>query len=266
LRSVPDGLDTSKPNVARIYDYLLGGKDNFATDRAAAERMMSLAAPVQQSAIENRRFLRRAVRFVAGEGGIDQFLDIGVGLPTQGAVHEVAHEVNPRARVAYVDYDPVVVLHANALLAERDLSVVAQADVRRPAELLADPVIRKHIDFEKPVAVMLVAVLHFVPDVEDPARIVAAFRDAMAPGSYLVLSHVSNDNLADMSVAAEVKKLYANSSQPMTARSAERIRTFFDGFELLAPGVVPTVDWRPVLGERSAKIVAYGMAGVGRKP
>lgn len=266
MESIPTGLDTSTPNVARIYDYLLGGKDNFAADRAAAERIMSLAPAALRSAVENRRFLGRAVRFVAAETGIDQFLDIGAGLPTQGAVHEVAHEVNPRARVAYVDYDPVVVLHGNALLTERGRSVVVQADVRRPADLLAHPVIREHLDFTRPVAVILVAVLHFVADEEDPAGIVAAFRDAVVPGSYLVLSHVSNDNLADKSVAERVRKLYEDSSERVTARSAAQITRLFDGFDLVEPGLVPTADWRPWNGERAAHaVVDYGMGGVGRK-
>jgi SAM-dependent methyltransferase len=265
VASIPEGLDTSKPNVARVYDYLLGGKDNFAADRAAAQRLVSLAPAVQRSAIENRRFLRRAVRFVA-EAGVDQFLDIGAGLPTQGAVHEIVHEVSPRARVAYVDYDPVVVLHGNVLLTEPGLSVVVQADVRRPAELLRHPVIRQHLDFSRPVAVILVAVLHFVSDEDDPAGIVTAFRDALAPGSYLVLSHVSNDNLADKSVAGHVKKLYENSSEQVTARGAGEIARFFDGFDLLEPGLVPTVEWRPVRGERPVGVIDYGMGGVARKP
>ena len=156
---VPPKIDTTKPNIARIYDYWLGGKDNFEADRVAAEQVLAQMPGQRRSALENRRFLRRAVRFLAGEAGIDQFLDIGVGLPTQGAVHEVAHEVNPSARVAYVDYDPVVVSHGNARLATPDRSVVVQEDIRRPRELLANPVIRGHLDFSRPVALTLLAIL-----------------------------------------------------------------------------------------------------------
>src|ERR1700689_3224578 len=148
-------IDTSTANVARMYDYYLGGKDNFEADRTAAEQVLVRLPGQRRSALENRRFLRRAVGFLAGQAGIDQFLDIGVGLPTQGAVHEVAREINPRSRVAYVDYDPVVVSHGRALLATPDRSVVAREDVRRPQELLANPVIREHLDFGRPIALMV---------------------------------------------------------------------------------------------------------------
>jgi len=149
-------IDTSTANVARMYDYYLGGKDNFEADRIAAEQVLVQLPGQRRSALENRRFLRRAVGFLAGQAGIDQFLDIGVGLPTQGAVHEVAHEINPRSHVAYVDYDPVVVAHANALLATPDQSVVVTEDIRRPRELLANPVIRRHLDFDRPVDLQVV--------------------------------------------------------------------------------------------------------------
>ena len=175
-------IDTSTANVARIYDYWLGGKDNFEADRVAAEKVLTQMPGQRRSAVENRRFLRRAVRFLTAEAGIDQFLDIGVGLPTQGAVHEVAHEINPRSHVAYVDYDPVVVAHGNALLATPDQSVVVQADIRRPDELLANPVIRGHLDFGRPVAILLLAIMHFVTDEDDPAAVAASLRDAAGAG------------------------------------------------------------------------------------
>ena len=180
---VSPNIDTSVANVARMYDYYLGGKDNFEADRVAAEKVLAQMPGQRRSALENRRFLRRAVRFLTAEAGIDQFLDIGVGLPTQGAVHEVAHEIKPRSRVAYVDYDPVVVAHGNALLATPDQSVVVAEDIRRPRELLANPVIRGHLDFDRPIAVLVLAIFHFVPDEDDPAAITACLREALAPGS-----------------------------------------------------------------------------------
>ena len=255
----------SRPNVARMYDYFLGGKDNFAADRAAADKVLALVPAVRRTVVENRRFLRRAVRFLAGEEGIGQFLDIGVGLPTQGAVHEVAQEVNPQARVVYVDYDPVVVSHGKALLAKPDRSIVVQADLRRPAALLSLPAVREHLDFSRPVALLLVAILHFVSDDDDPRGIVAALSDTLAPGSYLVLSHVSNDRFADEEAAERVRELYAKSSEPLWARSREQILRFFDGFELVEPGLVRPCEWRPVTGEAAAGIADFGWGGVGRR-
>ena len=237
-------IDTSTANVARMYDYYLGGKDNFEADRVAAEKVLAQMPGQRRSALENRRFLRRAVRFLTAEAGIDQFLDIGVGLPTQGAVHEVAHEINPRSRVAYVDYDPVVVAHGNALLATPDQSVVVTEDIRRPGELLANPVIRRHLDFDRPVAVLVLAIFHFVPDEDDPAAITACLREALAPGSYLVLTHVCRELLPDKTAAARAKDVYQQAGQPIQARTTEEIRGFFGDFELVEPGLVPKHAWR----------------------
>ena len=215
-------IDTSTANVARMYDYWLGGKDNFEADRVAAEKVLAQMPGQRRSALENRRFLRRAVGFLTAEAGIDQFLDIGVGLPTQGAVHEVAHEINPRSHVAYVDYDPVVVAHGNALLATPDQSVVVQADIRRPGELLANPVIRGHLDFGRPVAVLLLAIMHFVTDEDDPAAVAAALRDALAPGSYLVLTTICQELLPDKAAAARAKDVYQKGRQADHRRAARR--------------------------------------------
>jgi hypothetical protein len=244
---VPQQIDTTKPNIARIYDYWLGGKDHFEADRVAAEQVLAQMPGQRRSALENRRFLRRAVRFLA-EAGIGQFLDIGVGLPTQGAVHEVAHEVNPDARVAYVDYDPVVVAHGNALLTTTDRSVVAQEDIRRPRQLLANPVIRGHLDFSRPVALILLAVLHFVPDEDDPGAITAVLRDALAPGSYLVLTHICQERLPDKAAARRAMKVYEQAGERILPRTTEQIRGFFGDFELVEPGLVPKHQWRPAAG------------------
>ena len=259
-------IDTGTPNVARIYDYWLGGKDNFEADRVAAEQILLQMPGQRRSALENRRFLRRAVRFLAGEAGIDQFLDIGVGLPTQGAVHEVAHELNPRARVAYVDYDPVVVSHGNALLATPNLSVVVLEDLRRPRELLASPVIREHLDLSRPVAVILSAIMHFVADEDDPDAITAVLRAALAPGSYLVISHICEELLPDKAAAQRAMKIYEQASERIRPRSSKRIRGFFGDFELVEPGLVAKHAWRPVTGVAPSDPTDISLGGVARKP
>lgn len=263
-RQLPKSIDVTVPNVARVYDYLLDGKDNFESDRRAAEHLISLVPGVRETVAENRQFLRRAVRYLAQDAGIDQFLDVGVGLPTRGAVHEVAHEVNPAARVAYVDYDPVVVLHGGVLLTKPDKSIVARGDVRDPAALLADPVIRQHLDFSRPVAVILLAILHFVADADDPYGIVATLRDALPAGSYLVLEHVSVDEIpAD--VVERAVALYSQASEPLMPRTKEQVARFFDGFDLVEPGIVREYAWRPDPFTDVAGKLSLGWAGVGRK-
>jgi len=262
---IPKGLDVSVPNVARMYDYFLGGKDNFEADRIAAEEVLALMPGQRRSALENRRFLRRVVRYLTAEAGVDQFLDIGVGLPTQGAVHEVAHEVNPEVRVGYVDYDSVVVRHGEALLVKRDLSVVVEADLRRPGELLADPVLRQHLDFGRPVAVILLAVLHFVAEESDPGSIVARLRDALVPGSYLVISHIGRELLPDQAAAERAMKVYERASEPILPRPRGRILGFFGDFELVEPGLVPKHQWRPVTGEAGTVTADISWGGVARK-
>ena len=262
---VSPNLDTSTANVARMYDYYLGGKDNFEADRVAARKVLTQLPGQRRSALENRRFLRRAVGFLAGQAGIDQFLDIGVGLPTQGAVHEVAHEINPRSHVAYVDYDPAVVAHANALLATPDQSVVVAEDIRRPRELLANPVILGHLDFDRPIAVLVLAIFHFVRDEDDPAAITACLREALAPGSYLMLTHVCQELLPDKAAAARAKDVYQQAGQPIQPRSTEEIRGFFGDFELVEPGLVPKHAWRPETGPAVADPTDISLGGVARK-
>jgi len=255
----------SVPNVARMYDYFLGGKDNFEADRIAAEEVLALMPGQRRSALENRRFLRRVVRYLTAEAGVDQFLDIGVGLPTQGAVHEVAHEINPQVRVGYVDYDSVVVRHGQALLTKRDKSVVVAADLRRPGELLADPVLCQHLDFGRPVAVILLAVLHFVAEDYDPDGIVARMRDALVPGSYLVISHIGRELLPDQAAAERAMKVYERASEPILPRPRDRIIGFFGDFELVEPGLVPKHQWRPVTGEAATVTGDISWGGVARK-
>ncbi len=188
-------IDTSVPNVARIYDYLLDGKDNFAGDRAAARQLLRLVPEVAQVAADNRGFLQRAVKFLAAEAGIRQFIDIGTGLPTRGNVHEIAQRWRPASRVLYVDKDPVVVVHAQALLADNSTAIAISRDLRQPRTILGHPASQALMDFREPIAVLLVAILHFIGDDEKPYDIVEEIMDAMPSGSYLVISHGTADNV-----------------------------------------------------------------------
>ncbi len=219
---------------------------------------------LRQSVVENRRFIRRVVTFLAAEAGIDQFLDIGAGLPTRDPVHQVALEASPRARAVYVDYDSVVVAHGSALLAVPDQSVMVQADLRRPGELLAHPDVRGFLDFSRPVAVMLIAVLHFVPDSDDPYGIVAALRDGLAPGSYLAMVHLSGD-FVEQNVAVQAVSVYEQASMRLRPRSKAEVLRFFDGFELVPPGLVPKHEWRPDDGGPGYRTSNVSWGAVGRK-
>jgi hypothetical protein len=259
------GLDVTVPNVARMYDYYLGGANNFEADRAAAEKVLALVPGLRRSALENRRFLRRVVRMLAGDAGISQFLDIGAGLPTQGAVHEVAREVNPRARIVYADYDPVVVAHGRVLLTEAGQGIMVRADVRRPADLLAMPEIRAHLDLTAPVAIMLFATLHFVPDADGPAGIVACLREAAAPGSFLAISHIGTEFFPDREALARAVAVYEKASERVWPRTRDQILGFFDGFDLLDPGLVPKHQWRPDAGTSADGTPNIQWGGVGRK-
>ncbi|RJL36177.1 SAM-dependent methyltransferase [Bailinhaonella thermotolerans] len=256
------GFDVTRPNAARIYDYLLGGKDNFAADRQAAERMMAFMPEARRIARANRAFLGRAVRFCASRG-IRQFLDLGSGLPTQDNVHQVAAAVDPACRVVYVDFDPVVVQHAHALLEDADVGVVA-ADARDPEAVLASAPVRRLLDLSRPVAVLAVALLHFVPDEEDPAALVARFAEAMAPGSALVMTHACPD-LMDPEAFAEALAVYNRGATPIHPRGRERIAALFSGFELVDPGLVEVSQWRPDRPEDSEPADAQIIGGVGLK-
>jgi predicted O-methyltransferase YrrM len=260
------------PNAARIYDYLLGGKDNFAADRAAAEQLLEVAPGAAITVRENRRFLRRAVRYLAEEAGIRQFLDIGTGMPTQGNVHEIAQDVSRDARVCYVDYDPVVVSHAMALLATNENVAAIHGDLSHPLDIFENPRLRKLIDFNEPVAILLVAILHFVDDSKSPYRQVDQLKSAMSSGSYLVISHVTDDGVPD-DVSRDAQRIYKNSSASIIPRSRDEIIRFFDGLDLVEPGVVDASEWRPDLPSGELPLVPgsgpshpLGYGGVGRKP
>jgi len=255
-------FDSNTPSTARMYDYYLGGKDNFAVDREAAEKVLATAPEIRAVAIANRAFLGRVVRFLAGEG-IRQFIDIGTGLPTRGNVHEAAQGAAPYARVVCVDHDPVVCVHARALLGNTGDVAVVEAAMEQPADILADPAVRQLVDFSKPVAVLFFSVLHFATDA---APIVAAFRDVMVPGSYMALSHgVTSQVPGGSDKASEVKQVYGTSNSPGGAfRTEAEILELFSGFELADPGLVPLADWRasapaPDIGR------TWLLGGVGRR-
>jgi S-adenosyl methyltransferase len=262
----PAGVDPTTPSVARIYDYLLGGKDNFEVDRAAAARFVELVPEVPRIAKANRQFLARSVRFLA-EAGVRQFIDLGAGLPTSPNVHEVARQVIPDARVVYVDHDPVVLTYGNALLATDDGVTVVKGDVREPAEVLGHPDLVRLIDFSEPVAVLILAVLHFVSDEENPGQIVAGYRDRLPSGGYLVISAGSSDDALEVDSAANerLQELYRSAGTPIVGRSREEMLEFFAGCELEEPGLVQLAQWRPANWAEARTTRIHMLAGVGRK-
>jgi SAM-dependent methyltransferase len=257
------GLDVTVPNVARIYDFILGGKDNFEADRAAAAQILAVIPGGSGPARMNRAFLflGRVVHFLAAERGIRQFLDIGSGLPTASNVHEIAKAADPDARVVYVDNDPVVVVHTQAILEDRAKGVAAvRGDLRDPAGIIASPEVRELIDFSQPVAVLMFAVLHFVADADDPHALLSGFRDVLAPGSALALSHITDENI-DEEAAQAGRAVYQSASAPITPRSRARIEGLFDGLDLLPPGVVGISHW-PAPDPGGAALHFYGGVAV----
>jgi O-methyltransferase involved in polyketide biosynthesis len=245
-----------------MYDYFLAGKDNFAADRAAAEEVIERFPLTREIARANRAFLGRAVRFLAGEAGIDQFLDIGAGLPTQDNVHQVAQRVRSGARVVYVDRDPVVLTHAHAILVRDAQTSAIEGDVRKPANIWSNPELRELLDVSRPVAILLVAVLHFVREDEGVYAAVRTLVDALAPGSYVVISHV--EHRPELEEAATV---YQRANAPAVLRSVEEISGFFDELTMVEPGLVNVRQWRPdvvVLDKRLDPDVPF-FGGVGVK-
>jgi SAM-dependent methyltransferase len=261
----PPDVDIRTPNMARMYDYALGGKDNFASDREAVQNLFRLAPENAYVPKANRQFLGKAVHFAA-EQGIRQFLDLGAGLPSQGSTHEVARLVQPDAHVVYVDSDPVVLTHARALLAGDDagLAVIAE-DIRNTGAILEHPQTRRLIDFSQPAAVLFVAVLHGIPDADDPAGIVAEYARQLAPGSYVILSHLTREgHPAD--IVAQKEEVWAKSATPMAYRSRDGILRLFGGLDLVEPGLTTVTRWREESPDPQLDAAgSWTLAGVARK-
>ncbi len=256
------GLDPSVANVARVYDYVLGGKDNFSVDRQLGSQLLTAFPEAGWIARQNRAFAGRAVRYCA-EHGVGQFLDVGSGLPTMDNVHEVARRVISDAAVVYVDNDKVAHSHAEALLTTNDGVAAITGDVREPGRILADVQAGGLLDLTRPFVVLLTAILHFITDFERPAELIATFRDAMPSGSYLVLSHATHDFQPEES--ARATRMYSRASSPLVTRSRLDIAAMFSGFQLVKPGLVRTSRWQPP--EQVTVTEASDLfAGVGRKP
>lgn len=259
-------LDAPKPNIARVYDYVLGGKDNFAPDREIGDRIREAVPDVHTGVQEQRALLRRVVRHLVGEAGLKQLVDIGSGLPTAQNVHQVAQEIDPSVRVVYVDNDPVALSHARALLADNAETIVIDGDLRRPAEILADPALRAHIDLDQPVGLLLCGILHYILDEEDPLGITATLNSSLASGSQVFIHHLvsSDDPGAEVMQQAFLQGLGRGQFRTMA-----EVTRMFDGLELLDPGVVFVPDWRPdadtaPLSEHP--VLRFAAAGVARKP
>ncbi|MFC9970930.1 SAM-dependent methyltransferase [Spirillospora sp. NPDC127200] len=259
-------IPTGVPTAARVYDVMLGGKDNYAVDRAVAEASLAIMPELRDIALHNRAMLHRVVRHLAADEGITQFLDLGSGLPTVRNTHEVAQEINPQARVVYVDIDPIVLAHGRAILADNPNTTVVTADIREPEQLLGLQEVRGLIDFEQPVCVMLVGILHHLADEEGPGRIVEVLRDAVPSGSFFFITNFTRLGDAPESVALEKQLLEQLGTGRV--RTPEELAAFFDGLEILPPGLVPLPLWRPekAILDASTIDVRFMTGGVGRKP
>ncbi|MFX4292850.1 SAM-dependent methyltransferase [Streptomyces bohaiensis] len=262
----PQGVDLSVPSVSRMYDYYLGGSHNFEVDRAAARRAVDAFPGLPKIMQANRAFMRRTVRYAISEG-VTQFLDIGSGIPTFGNVHEVAQAASDEARVVYVDNDPVAVAHSQAVLDGDERTAVVAADFRSPRAVLDSPEARRLLDFDRPVALMLVALLHFIEESDKPAQLIAEYRDRLAPGSMLILSHASTDGGPRTSEQGDaVTDVYRKSGSTFVMRGRAEIEALFDGFDLVDPGVVLLPNWRPDTPVDKEDPAAFtGLAGAGRK-
>jgi hypothetical protein len=263
---VVPNVDLDRPSAARMYDYYLGGAHNFAVDREAAERAIAALPATVPAARTNRAFLQRAVRFLV-ESGVRQFIDLGSGIPTSGNVHEVAQLIDPAVRVAYVDIDAVAVAHGQAVLDGNELTTFVHADLRDVDSVLYDPELRQLIDFSEPVALLMVAVLHFIPDSQGLPDIAARYRAALPAGSYLTISHMSMAG-QPIEFLERFKAVYAKTANPVVWRSREEITALFGDLELVEPGVVTLPLWRPdgISYFAEAPERFPGFAGVARKP
>ena len=258
-------IDTRVAHSARFWNYLLGGRDNYAVDREAADQILLLIPSLRDTVRAERRFLIRAVQYLAGEAQIRQFLDIGTGLPTAGNTHEVAQVVAPESRIVYVDNDPLIMAHARALLTSTPEGATdyVHADIREPDIILAEAA--RTLDFAQPVGLMLLGILNFIPDTDQAHAIVDQLLDALCPGSYLVISHPTAE--IDGAAMSEAMRFWNESgAAPIVARSRQQLIHFFGGLELLAPGVVSCSRWRPDPSEIGVPAEVFHFSGVGRKP
>ncbi|MGH3808551.1 MAG: SAM-dependent methyltransferase [Pseudonocardiaceae bacterium] len=263
---VPSGINPNVPNPARVYDYFLDGSHNFAADREMAKKLQQLVPTGRDAARVNRAFLRRVVRFMVNSG-IRQFLDLGSGIPTVGNVHEIAQRADPECRIVYVDKEPVAVAHSELLLAANDRATAIRVNLRDVEGILDHPETKRFLDFDQPIGLLMVSVLYFVPDSWDPVGIVARYRERLAPGSYLAVSHLTADGNPPW--LEQVLRLYRSIPEPVHFRSHAEVLRFFDGFELVEPGLVGSALWRPSgpgdsSDDAEMNTISYG--GVGRKP
>ncbi|WP_030435356.1 SAM-dependent methyltransferase [Actinoplanes subtropicus] len=266
----PPGIDTTTPSVARVYDFMVGGKDNYAVDRMVAQRALEIMPDAQEAGRACRAFLRRAVRYLAAEAGIRQFLDLGSGLPTDTNVHQVAQTVDPAARVVYVDNDPMVLVHGRALLASNDSTAVVQADVREPRQILDDEVVRGLLDFKKPIGLLMLSILHHLHDEENPGAVAATLRDALAAGSHLAIIHFWDpaDEQPAVSVkVADAERVFNETLGTGRWRTRAEVQAYFGDFELVEPGLVPLAEWRPDGEDKAEQTDSYYtmIGGVARK-
>lgn len=264
---LPQGVDLDRPSVARIYDYMLGGYHNFEVDRRAGDKYAALFPDLAITAQANRAFLRRAASFLSQQG-IDQFLDLGSGIPTAGNVHEIVRRYNPDARVVYVDVEPVAIAHANTILDDDSGAAAILADVRRPRDILEHPVTKELIDFSRPVAVFAVALLHYITDDDEAERVIQSFKDVLSPGSFLVVGVWTYDD-----APPDVMEMYAQLARdlpmPGQPRPYHAVLKYFEGFDLFEPGLVHGPQWRPdgpddILLNDPERGVSW--VGVARKP
>ncbi|GAA2036020.1 SAM-dependent methyltransferase [Catenulispora yoronensis] len=260
--TVPAGVDIERSSVARLYDWLLGGSHNFASDRELGRRLVRAEPNARQIVRENRDFLGRSVRYLLDQG-IRQFLDLGSGIPTQENVHQIVQKVAPGARVVYVDNDPSAVAHSRHILAGNPDAAAVHADMRHSGEVMGHPTTRGLLDFSRPIGLLMVTVLHFVPDADEPHAMVARYRDAVVPGSYLAISHATHE--AAPRAAADVEQLYRSTARASAhTRSHEEISGFFAGFELVEPGLVYIPLWHPEGDPHPNPEQMWFYAGVGR--
>ncbi len=258
----PEGIDLTRPSAARVYDYYLGGFHNFEVDRQMAEQAIGMWPDLPVIMQANRAYLRRAVRYLVSQG-VDQFLDLGSGIPTSSNVHTVAREQVPGAKVVYVDADPVAVAHSRAILDGDPLTATLHADLREPDAVLDHPELTGLLDLDRPVAVLMIAVLHFVEDTQQAAAAIARYRERLAPGSHLAVSHATHDGRPQLSSTHQ--SLYRRTGTPMTMRDRDEVEALFSGFELADPGLVWMAHWRPEADDDTGRPERFpAWVGVGR--